>query len=239
MAWPWGLVVVAWSIILLSAPLGWDVLIDHDYLLVSSHLPWLVALAFFLISWQVMLCAMMLPTMFSVLSAVGARGRSRVLARQLLFLSAYALVWTAFALMAFIGDTMLHRLVSHWWWLYTHSWCIGAAVLVLAAVLQFSPLKRKCLMQCRNSSASCSTKSEHSLHDVWLMGLRYGRSCLGSCWAIMLVMFAVGMRNILVIALLAVMLFVEKGFPGRRFASPAIAVAFFASALLWVAFPHI
>jgi predicted metal-binding membrane protein len=239
MAWPWGLVVVAWSIILLSAPLGWNVLIDHDYLLVTSHLPWLVALAFFLISWQVMLCAMMLPTMFSVLSVVGARGRSRVFARQLFFLSAYALVWTTFALMAFIGDTVLHRLVSHWWWLYTHAWCIGAAVLVLAAVLQLSPLKRKCLMQCRNASTPCSTKSEHTLHDVWLMGLRYGCSCLGSCWAIMLVMFAVGMRNILVIALLAVMLFVEKELPDRRFVSPAIAVAFFASALLWAAFPHI
>ncbi len=239
LAWPWGLVVVAWALILLSAPTGLNVLIDHDYLLVTSHLPWLVALLLFLVGWQVMLCAMMLPTMFSVLSFVVSRQHSRILARQLLFLSAYALVWTAFALVAFIGDTMLHRLVSHWWWLYTHSWCIGTAILALAAVLQFSPLKRRCLMLCSNSSELCSGKYGHALRDVWFMGLRYGRACLGSCWGIMLVMFAVGMKNILVIALLAGMMFAEKELPGRRFVGPAIAIAFFVSALLWAAFPQL
>lgn len=43
----------------------WHVLIDHDYLLRSSHLPRLVALFVFLLCWQVMTMAMMLPSSLS------------------------------------------------------------------------------------------------------------------------------------------------------------------------------
>jgi predicted metal-binding membrane protein len=237
--WPWGLVVVAWILILLAAPTGLDVLIDHDYLLVTSHLPWFNALLLFLIGWQIMLCAMMLPSMLSVLSSVASRGPSPRVIRQPLFLCGYTLVWTAFALVAFIGDTILHRLVANWWWLYAHSWCIGATIFTLAAILQFSPLKRRCLLLCSASSELCRGAYDYTLRDVWFRGLRYGSACLGSCWAIMLVMFAVGMKNILVIALLAGVMFAEKELPGRRFVTPAIAVAFFVSALLWAALPRL
>src|SRR4029434_1954283 len=60
--WPWVLIAAAWALALLAALTGRTYLIDHDYLLEQSQLPWAVALAIFLAGWQVMTVAMMLPS---------------------------------------------------------------------------------------------------------------------------------------------------------------------------------
>ncbi len=62
--WPWVLVIIAWTVALLAALTKQTFLINHNYLLTQSHLPWLVALVVFLICWQVMTVAMMLPSIY-------------------------------------------------------------------------------------------------------------------------------------------------------------------------------
>jgi predicted metal-binding membrane protein len=48
-----------------------------------------------------------------------------------------------------------------------------------------------------------------------MMGLQHGTFCLGCCWALMLVLFAVGVMNLAWVAVLAVFILVEKiGPPG-------------------------
>ena len=60
--WPWILVFAAWTIVLLAVLSKQTFMINHNYLLTQSHLPWLVALVVFLVCWQVMTIAMMLPS---------------------------------------------------------------------------------------------------------------------------------------------------------------------------------
>ena len=148
--WPWVLVIAAWAVAGLSVLTNQSYLINHHYLLGESHLPLLVALLVFLACWQIMTVGMMLPSSMPMVNMIVHAGRKQGRPRVVpgVFLAGYAVVWTAFALVAFLNDTLIHWLVDHWFWLYTHSWVIGATTFALAGVFQFSPLKRRCLKQC-------------------------------------------------------------------------------------------
>jgi len=65
------------------------------------------------------------------------------------------------------------------------------------------------------------------------MGLKHGANCLGCCWAQMLIMFAVGVMNLLGMALITLLVIVEKSMPlDSKFISKAVGFAF----LVWGAF---
>src|SRR5713101_8306203 len=104
--WPWVLVVAAWTIAGLSVLTNQSYLINHHYLLEASHLPVLVALVVFLACWQVMTVGMMLPSSMPMVYMIvhAARRQKHTWAIQAAFLAGYALVWTAFAVAAFLGD---------------------------------------------------------------------------------------------------------------------------------------
>src|SRR5262249_33216212 len=145
--------------------------------------------------------------------------------RQLSFLFGYAVVWNGFALAAFLGDTGLHALVNRWPWLALHSWLIGMIVLMLAGLFQLLPPKRRYLKQCCAPGARGMVRSGKR-ETTWRLGLRYGYACLGSCWAIMLVMVALGMQNLAWPALLAVLMLIEREFPGGTRLRPWIGALF-------------
>jgi predicted metal-binding integral membrane protein DUF2182 len=150
--WPWLLVGAAWTLTGLAVLTNQNSLINHHYLLEESHLPVLVVLVVFLVGWQVMTVGMMLPSSMPTVSMIVHAGRQqrRAQAVPAAFLAGYAVVWTTFALVAFVGDTQIHWLVHHWFWLDTHSWVIGATTFAVAGLFQFSPLKGRCLKQCRS-----------------------------------------------------------------------------------------
>ncbi|HEY6407725.1 MAG TPA: DUF2182 domain-containing protein, partial [Ktedonobacteraceae bacterium] len=130
--WPWALILIAWCLIVVASSTNQLIWIDHTYLLSTSHLPWLVACLAFLASWQLMTVAMMLPSTFSMFSRITVTNLTRgsQLIAQVMFLLAYAVVWTIFAFVAFVSDTLFHQLVKHWFWLYYHSWLAGIALLI-------------------------------------------------------------------------------------------------------------
>src|SRR5437588_2094018 len=144
--WPWALVAAAWGLAGLAVFTDQSYLINHHYLLEESHLPVLGALVVFLARWQVMTAGMMLPSSMPMVYMIVHAGRQqkRSYAVPLAFLAGYALVWTAFALVAFLGDTQIHWLVRHWFWLDTHSWVIGATPFALARAFQFGPPQGRC-----------------------------------------------------------------------------------------------
>ena len=69
-----------------------------------------------------------------------------------------------------------------------------------------------------------------SARGVFRLGLRQGLYCLGCCWAVMLVMFAVGTMNVVWMAALGVLMTIEKLTTTPRF-SQAVGVAFVAIGL--------
>jgi predicted metal-binding membrane protein len=155
---------------------------------------------------------------------------------QGLFIFGYALVWTAFALFAFLGDTGIHWLVANYWWLYLHSWVIGTVLLGSAGLFQLCPFKQRCLQQCCFPFAGY-LPSDHKRSITYRHGMRYGVYCLGSCWALMLVQFGLGMSSVVWMALGTAIVVGEKGIIGRQRFSLLIGGAFLLFALLWAVLP--
>jgi predicted metal-binding membrane protein len=237
--WPWLLVAAAWTLAGLSVLTNQSYLINHHYLLEESHLPVLVALLVFLACWQVMTVGMMLPSSMPMVYMIVHAGRQQNRPRAIpgAFLAGYAVIWTAFALVAFLGDTQIHSLVHHWLWLDTHSWVIGATTFAVAGVFQFSPLKGRCLKQCRTPFGFFVRYYRKGVGAAWRLGLRHGAFCLGCCWALMLVMFGIGVGSLLSMALLTGVMVVEKTYPGGQRLSPVIGILLLGLAALWLAHP--
>jgi predicted metal-binding membrane protein len=172
---------------------------------------WL-AFALFLAAWQAMIAAMMLPSslplirLFAVASA-GAPARGRAMAA---FLGGYALVWTAFGAVAFAADALLRRLIDHTAGLRAHQAVIVAALLALAGAVQFTPLKDRCLTQCRHPGAFLIRHYRRGTGSAFALGRRHGLFCLGCCWALMLVMFVAGTASLIWMAALTALMVYEK-----------------------------
>ncbi len=237
--WPWLLVAVAWTVLVLATLTHQTFLLDHHYLLHDSGLPWLVALAIFLLCWQVMTVAMMLPSSMPMIHLVVFAGRkqARPVAVPLAFLAGYTVIWTAFAVGAFLGDTGVHRLVDLWPWLDEHSWLIGAVMFTIAGLFQFSPWKERCLDMCRTPLGFFLHYYRKGVGTAWRLGLRHGGYCLGCCWALMLVMFGVGVGSLAAMALLSGAMVIEKTVPGGKRLSPVIGIVLLGLAALWLAHP--
>jgi predicted metal-binding membrane protein len=237
--WPWLGVGAAWALAGLSVLTNQSGLINHHYLLEESHLPVLVALVVFLVCWQVMVVGMMLPSSMPIMSIMvhASRKPGQPRTTQLAFLAGYALVWTGFAAAAFLGDMLIHWWVHRWVWLYLHSWVIGAATLALAGGFQFSPLKQCCLQQCRRPFSFFRHYYRKGVRGAWLLGLHHGVFCLGSCWALMLVMFGLGVGSLVLMALLTGVMVVEKTFPGGRRLSAVIGGVLLGLAVVWLVHP--
>jgi predicted metal-binding membrane protein len=237
--WPWMLVAVAWAVLVLATLTHQTFLLDHHYLLQASGLPWLAALEVFLLCWQVMTVAMMLPSSMPMVNLMVYAGRkqARSVAMPLAFLAGYAVIWTAFAAGAFLGDTLVHRLVDLWPWLDEHSWLIGAVTFAIAGLFQFSPLKERCLDMCRTPLGFFLRYYRKGVGPAWHLGLRHGRYCLGCCWALMLVMFGVGIGNLAGMAMLTGAMVIEKTVPGGKRLGPFIGIMLLLLGVLWLAHP--
>ena len=98
---------------------------------------------------MMLLSSLPLITLFAAVSANGPRPRTAMAA----LLGGYALVWTGFGALAFLGATATHHAVMGNMWLMAHPWLI-TGVLAMAGVLQFMPLKDRCLRQCRHCQRS-------------------------------------------------------------------------------------
>lgn len=90
----------------------------------------------------------------------------------------------------------------------------GAVALVVAGLYQFSALKQACLEKCRNPFTVLFARWSTRRAAIFRLGVAQGVWCLGCCWALMLVMFAVGLMNIFWMALIGVFSLVEKQVSG-------------------------
>ncbi len=176
---------------------------------------WLAAnwLAVF-VMWAVMMAAMMLPSIAPMVLCFGNLNRKRGEgARTLFFVAAYLTLWTAFSGAATATQWALQ---SEGWvspMIVSTSPALSGALLLIAGVFQFTPLKTACLRTCRSPLGFLMSDWRDGLWGAWRMGLRHGLNCLGCCWALMALLFVGGVMNILWIAALAVLVAIEKVAP--------------------------
>jgi len=73
---------------------------------------------------------------------------------------------------------------------------LAAAILVGAGLYQLTPLKGACLTHCRSPLGFLMTNWRDGTVGALRMGTRHGMFCVGCCWAVMAVMFVVGIMNL-------------------------------------------
>lgn len=240
LGWPWLLVGSAWMAAIIATLSGWRVLIDHHYLLEESGLPWTVGALVFLVGWQVMLVAMMASSGVLIMPGMTTGWTIGRYSRRtfVLFFAGYDSVWTVFGLLAFTGDTQLHRLVDAWPWLVAHSFVIGASTLAIAGIFQFTPWKAAYLARCQALHDSFSGITGTRL--AWSEGMRHGVTSVGCCWALMLVMFGIGVGDLGWMVALTVVMTSESAISDdrrSRHIRQVIGVMLLLLAALWLAHP--
>ena len=174
----------------------------------------------FVVGWLVMTIAMMLPTSLPLLATFRA-----VVARRphpdrlaLLVVVGYLLTWTAVGLGMFVMDAGVHALADAVPWLREHPNEIVAVTLLAAGAYQFSPLKYRCLDACR-SPLGFVVAHWHGIspdREAFEIGIRHAAFCVGCCWSVMLVLFALGMGNLAWMLGAGVVMAIEKNVPGGR-----------------------
>jgi predicted metal-binding membrane protein len=210
-------IAVAW-VLAIAAQASGSAKLLHHHALIEGSLPLWTAVLLFVLSWQVMIAAMMLPSSLPLIRLFGAAAANQPQpARSLAaFLGGYASVWTIFGLVAFLSDVALHALVDRLPWLAARQWFIGGGVLILAGAFQFSPLKDACLNKCRLPATFLLRRYRRGVGAAFALGRDHGLFCVGCCWALMLVCFAAGFASLWwMAAMTAVMVYEKTGARGR------------------------
>lgn len=226
----------AWALALAADLSGRSGLVHHHEVAGS---PSVAGFLLFFAAWTGMIVAMMLPTALPLIRLFGraAAGQERPGAVWFLFLGAYFVVWLAFGIAALLMDMGIHRTVDAWEWLRVRPWLLPGESLIAAGLFQFSDLKKKCLTECRHPAAYLMRHYRRGFGPAFRMGLGHGVFCVGCCWALMLLMFAMGVANLAWMAALTLMMVVEKNVPGGDRSVRVLGVGLVALGVLVLAQP--
>lgn len=187
--------------------------------------PWtFVHFLFIFTMWAVMMVGMMTPSvtpMVLIYARVAQQGMrpGRSIAPAGWFASGYLIAWSLFAAFAALAQWGLEALALLTPMMASASRPFGAAVLIAAGAYQWLPIKDACLAQCR---APLSFMQRHggfqaSAFGSLRLGFLHGTYCIGCCWALMAVLFVVGVMNLFWIAALMIIVLLEKLLPGGRY----------------------
>ena len=187
--------------------------------------------------WVTMMAAMMLPSaapMVLFFSKVSEQSSGRPGRATGLFVAGYLLTWTAYGLVAF----GLFRLVRELdpavlAWDRAGPEITGAAI-ALIGIYQLTPFKRVCLRHCRTPLSFVMNHWRGGPLGAVQMGITHGAWCVGCCWALMVLLFAVGVMSITWMLLVAAIVFAEKVLPIGEEIARAVAVVLIGLGI-WVA----
>lgn len=165
--------------------------------------------------WIVMMIGMMVPSAAPVILLYALMRRreqqqGRVLPSTAVFAAGYLTVWCGFSLAAAGAQFGLTEASLMSDLMESTSRALAAAVLVAAGAYQFSAWKATCLAHCRSPVAFLA---RHWSAGPFRMGLTHGAYCVGCCWAAMCVLFAVGVMNLVWVAVLSALVLLEKVLP--------------------------
>jgi predicted metal-binding membrane protein len=178
-----------------------------------------VQLVLLLAMWWIMMIGMMLPSaapMILTFATINRRRRVRAepYVPTAVFVAGYLLAWGGFSLLATLGQWGLEHaaLLSPMDMAATSRWLSGLLFLA-AGIYQLTPLKRSCLRACRSPFDFVINRWRDGTAGALGMGVTHGLYCLGCCALLMVLLFAVGVMNLLWVAGLAVVVLIEKLVP--------------------------
>jgi predicted metal-binding membrane protein len=179
--------------------------------------------------WAVMMVGMMAPTALPMLllfaAARAGRDPTGLSLATLTFGLGYIAVWTGFSAGATLAQYGLHQAALLSPAMMSSSGRLNGAVLLAAGAYQLTPWKAKCLTHCRSPLGFLMTKWHDGATGAFQMGFQHGVFCLGCCWAIMCLLFVVGVMNLVWIAMMTVFVLIEKVGPAGAFVGRLAGVA--------------
>lgn len=180
--------------------------------------PWTAADVRFTFSmWTVMMISMMSPSVAPVLlvyaGAQSARTGRRVSFSVLMFGLGYLVVWAGFSGAATFFQWTLQRAALLSDAMAAVKPSVAATILIASGIYQLTPLKNACLTACRSPLDFLMTSWHDGDAGALIMGTRHGIFCLGCCWSLMFVLFAVGVMNLAWVAALAALVLLERFTP--------------------------
>jgi predicted metal-binding membrane protein len=223
LAWLW-IFQLALQMQSMAMPGMADMKMSHLQMMSPALAPWTPTLGLYLFAmWVIMMVGMMTPTaapmvlVYLRVSQHAARTGHRFASAAWL-LAGYLLAWTLFAAFATLAQWLLESLAMMTPTMRAAGRPIGAALLLFAGIYQFLPLKDACLSRCRaplqfiQQHGGFQPRALPSLR----LGFLHGLFCVGCCWALMALLFVVGIMNVLWIAAIMVFVLLEKLLPRTR-----------------------
>jgi predicted metal-binding membrane protein len=245
--------VVISSCLVLLIVLAWTYLVhldrqmsaanQHDRMMadmgMTMDMRWSAADVFFTFAmWTVMMVGMMTASAAPVVLLFAGIERGRNAQRApgvvLAFGAGYLLVWTAFSAGAALAQWALHQAAMLSPVMSTSSALVSGAILIAAGVYQLTPFKGACLTHCRSPLGFLMSHWRDGTAGALRMGIAHGTYCLGCCWALMCVLFVVGVMNLVWVAAMTIFVLVEKIGPAGAFVTRVAGLAMIASgAYVW------
>ena len=186
---------------------------------------------FMFLMWSVMMVAMMLPSASPLIllhvrvnrqQEDGGDGFHGTVA----FAIGYLLVWTSFSAVVTLLQLGLEKLAVLSPMMASTSPLLGAGLLLAAGIYQLTPLKDACLRHCRSPVHSLMQHWRRGTSGAFIMGFHHGVYCIGCCWLLMALLFVFGVMNLVWIAVLSVLVLLEKVAPQGKLVARAAGVGF-------------
>jgi len=172
-------------------------------------------LAHMFIMWSIMMVAMMVPSaspMIIIFASVNRQrsGMQGPFIPTWLFVLGYLTAWTVYSALATLVQWGLHTaaLLTHT--LVITSPLLAALLLVATGIFQWTPFRDACMTQCRSPFGFIITEWREGRWGALIMGLKHGIYCVGCCWMLMTLCFALGVMNMLWMAALTAFMLLEK-----------------------------
>ena len=176
------------------------------------------------VMWVVMMGAMMLPTAAPMILMFTKVQRKRTehegpYLPTTVFTAGYVIVWSGIAAAATVGQWGLHSATLLSPMMQSTNAVLGGTLLLVAGLFQLSPLKRACLAHCRSPLGFIITEWREGIWGNLHMGFKHGFYCVGCCWVLMTLLFVIGVKNLLWMALLSGFVLLEKVAPRSQWVS--------------------
>lgn len=226
------------AVLLLGTLAGWAVAVTRMRGMDEGPGTDLGGLTSFLGLWLTMMAAMMLPSvapMVLTFTRVHAqrteRGRPDTVPTSV-FVSGYFAVWAAYGLLAYGVFLIAHDLGSSFLtWDGSGRYLAGGAI-AAAGIYQLTPAKTVCLRHCRSPLHFLVHSWREGRIGALRLGVVHGSYCVGCCFGLFVILFAVGVMSLFWMAVIAAVIFIEKALPFGERASRVFAPAFVLLGLL-------
>ncbi|AJH60405.1 hypothetical protein bcere0016_54000 [Bacillus cereus 95/8201] len=218
------------AILLAMTIIAWMIMLDHFRNMASGPGMSLGTFSWYVGMWVTMTAAMMLPSVtpmvitFARVSAERTRNLQIPLVSTWIFLLGYLIAWTTYGLIAY-GLYSIISLLNLDFLAWDQQGPIFAGLTVaLGGLYQLTPLKQACLRHCRNPLHYVLNGWRGGRLGAIRMGVEHGFHCVGCCWGLMIILFAVGIMNLFWMGVITLLTFLEKVLPTGEYFSKVIGI---------------